>query len=330
MIDQGEQHDLFSGRNTKRIASLFVVAVMAAMALLPVQGSATPEHKNVYVVGAIGDIAGDHLPSNNWGRGQYDDTARLITDMELPMLLMTGDAQHNWGTLDEYMAYFDHYYGALKPIMYPVPGNHDYYDSPVAQGYFDYFGDYARSSTGYYSFDLGSWHIVALNSNIARRGDGATPGTPQYDWLANDLATHPHKDYSGVLAYFHHPRFDWEKYQEANWYPADAGGQVPFWELLYSYGVDIVLNGHAHNYQRWAPQDPQGNYDPNGIREFVVGTGGYYLNELGHGEQPANLEYAQADQFGVLKLSLYDGGYDFAFTSISGQVLDSGNGVPVH
>lgn len=312
-------------------ASLGILSLMVAPAFTP---TAAAGNAPVYVIGAAGDLTGDHLPWNNVHRGQYDDVSDLAMSMRLDKFLVLGDAQHNWGTLEEYMAYYDSSFGRLKGITAPVTGNHDYYKSATAEGFFDYFGEIAHPPLGYYSFDLGTWHIIALNSELCapQLTSEASwgwmyygPGTPEYEaqvsWLQNDLATHPHARYSGTIAFWHHPLTynSWVK---------------PLWDLLYQYGTDIVLNGHDHNYQRWAPMDPDMNADAKGIREFVVGTGGYYLNEnyylKGQSGPPSTYQAGQSTDFGLLKLVLRPGSYDFEFWSIDGKVLDSGYGVACH
>jgi len=311
------------------LISIGMLAVFLAPVLLPTSVGAGPGR--TFVIGAVGDIATTLFPHNNPSRNQYDDVSELASSLGLTRLLVLGDAQHEYGLYDDYLTYYDPYFGRLLDITSPVPGNHDYYYWDDARGYFEYFGEIARGPLGFYSFNLGSWHIIALNSQLCRIGDGCGPGTPQYVWLETDLQNHPNERYPGTIAFMHHPLFDWEPYSSASWFTWwDLEPQKPMWDLLYQYGADLVLVGHNHNYQRWAPQDPEGNSAPGGIREFVVGTGGAYLSDLGHPPRPANLEVAQDTSFGILRLTLYRGGYDFEFISIAGEILDAGYGVPVH
>ena len=193
-----------------------------------------------------------------------------------------------------------------------MPGNHEY-GTTGAAGYFQYFGALAGDpSKGYYSFDLGTWHLIALNSNCARIG-GCGAGSPQEQWLKADLA----RSASGcVLAYWHHPRFS--SGQHGNDASYDA-----FWRDLHSARADVVLSGHDHSYERFAPQDPDQHADADGIREFVVGTGGNGFYSFAS-VQP-NSEMRIDRKFGVLKLTLGLGSYAWQFISDDGSVLDAGS-----
>ena len=198
----------------------------------------------------------------------------------------------------------------------PVPGNHDYAQGN-AGGYFTYFGDAAtplepgctKDCKGYYSYDLGTWHVVALNSEIA-----AEAGSAQEQWLRADLAAHPAVC---TLAYWHKPRF-------SSQYPGINGG-VDLYKALYEYGADVVLTGHAHGYERFGLQDPTGQADPGrGIRQFVVATGGAPLRDFKF-IQP-NSEARNAETYGVLKMTLRPTGYDWEFLPIPGKSFtDSGS-----
>jgi hypothetical protein len=199
--------------------------------------------------------------------------------------------------------------------MHPSPGNHDYLTEKNAASYFDYFGQAAgEPGKGYYSYDLGDWHIVALNSNCLNI-DGCGPSSPQVEWLKADLEAHPA---ACTLAYWHHPR--WTSGLAENSFWLDA-----FWQVLYEHGAEIVVSGHDHDYERFAPQNPQGEADPeNGIRQFVVGTGGAGQRPF-LGAQP-NSEVRNSGEFGVLKLTLYPDRYDWEFIPVEGAVFtDSGS-----
>lgn len=321
-------------------ASLLVVLslVTPVMVVLPAQ-AARPVV--VYTIGAVGDIAMEQFPHNNPRRCQYDDVSVLLQSLDLDAFLMLGDGQHNVGSLENYMAYYDPYFGPMMGITYPALGNHDYYDSPTAEGYFAYFHDRLAEITadtnglrwGYYSFDLGTWHIICLNSRLGHpwgipwSPDSPGPAELQFEWLKADLASHPNKRYSGTIVYLHHPYYDWETYWTAEWFSDEFTWQLPIWELLYRSGVDLVLGGHNHNYQRWAPQDPYGNYDPKGVRQIVAGTGGAYLWAFNHPPRPENLLAAIDFAFGAVVLTLRDGSYDIRFISVDGTVLDQELGV---
>ena len=324
--------------------ALAAIGIMTVLVVPAFSTSVSAARTAVYKIGAAGDVGMDTLPHNNWRRVQYDDVSNLLLSMDLNGFLLLGDGQHNWGTLEEYQTYYDPYYGRLMDITYPAIGNHDYYKSDTAEGFRTYFSErLAQLCTdpiglqyGYYSFDLGTWHIVSLNSRLGHTWgipwspDYPGPAEWQFEWLKNDLADHPSKKYTGTIVYMHHPYYDWETYWTAEWYPDESTWQLPIWELLYANGVDLVLGGHNHNYQRWAPQDPYGNYDPNGIRQIVAGTGGAYLWAFNHPPRPTNLVTAIDSSFGALQLTLYEGSYDIEFLSIDGKVLDSEKGVPCH
>jgi acid phosphatase type 7 len=208
------------------------------------------------------------------------------------------------GTLEQYNAYYEPTWGTFKAKTKPTPGNHDYHVSG-AQGYFTYFGSQVPGP--YYSFDLGSWHLISLNSQI-----DVAEGSAQNNWLESDLAstTEP-----CVLAYFHRPRFSGGLHR-------DITAMGAFWTDLYAVGADVVLNGHDHNYQRFAPMSPSGAQAADGIREFVVGTGGAKLYAV---TQIANLEFFNDTTWGVIKLTLNSSSYDWQFISVGGAVMDSGS-----
>jgi acid phosphatase type 7 len=219
----------------------------------------------------------------------------------------------------KYGAVYDPTWGRVKAITRPIPGNHEY-GTAGAAGYFAYFGAAAGGpGASYYSFDLGGWHLVALDSNCGAVG-GCGPGSPEEVWLAADLAAHAG---ACTLAYWHHPRFSSGPH-------GDDPTFVPFWADLHAARADVVLNGHDHDYERFAPQTPTGAPDPvNGIREFVVGTGGGSHETAG--TPIASSEVLNATTFGVLKLTLHTSSYDFAFLPVAGSTFtDSGTGVPCH
>jgi hypothetical protein len=212
------------------------------------------------------------------------------------------------------MQSYDLSWGRFKGMTYPAPGNHEYYTTD-AVGYYDYFGSAAGDRTkGYYSFDLGSWHIVVLNSDCHRVG-GCGVGSAQEQWLRADLAANPT---ACTLAYWHHPRFSSGMHGSHVEY-------VPFWNALYEHGAELVLTAHDHNYERFAPQDANGTADSlRGVRQFVVGTGGKSLRSLAS-LQP-NSEVFDGDTFGVLKLTLHSGSYDWEFVpELGGSFTDAGS-----
>jgi 3',5'-cyclic AMP phosphodiesterase CpdA len=221
-----------------------------------------------------------------------EKTARLL-DGIAGTVFTVGDNAYESGRAREYRRCYDPTWGRHKARTRPAPGNHDYRSSGGAP-YYDYFGQKAGpAGRGYYSYDLGAWHVISLNSNIA-----AEAGSRQYEWLRKDLAANPSEC---AVAYWHHPVFN----------SGDTGNDpkmAEIWKLLDESGVDVVLAGHAHSYERFAPQDYLGNADPNGIREFVVGTGGRNLRPFSTVQ--ANSEVCDSGTFGVLKLTLHATSYD--------------------
>jgi len=288
-----------------------------------------------YVIGAAGDIAcassanGPEQPSSC----QYDDTARLIRGTGLAEVLLLGDNQYETGSFTAYMNYFHPTWGRAFANLSPAPGNHEYGNDPSgdAAGYFRYFGERVEGpdGLGYYAFDLGAcpdapcWHLISLNSELCFAAGGCGPaadplapgpGNLIHAWLEQDLAAHPDAAYPCTLAYWHHPLFSFSSASGAS--PAVR----PLWELLYAAGADVVLTGHSHNYQRWRPQDPDGTLDRDaGIRQFVVGTGGRSHYALQGSTWPENLAAAQANAFGILRLTLKAKGYRWAWVTASGQ-----------
>jgi acid phosphatase type 7 len=267
-----------------------------------------PEVAGRPVVVAAGDIA-DCASEGD------EATATLVGGIEGTVLTM-GDNAYESGTSADFAECYDPTWGQFKARTRPSPGNHEY-RTEGARGYFDYFGDAAGDpGEGYYSYDVGAWHIVALNSNcseVLRCG----PGSPQGRWLEEDLAANDEE--ACTLAYFHHPLFTSGEYRPG------IKRMERLWEILYAGGVDVVLNGHDHNYQRFAPQDPEGRVDPEGgIRQFVVGTGGRSLYEIPN--PIANTEIYNDDTYGVLELSLHPKRYEWEFVPVEGESFtDSGS-----
>jgi hypothetical protein len=230
----------------------------------------------------------------------------------LSSVLVLGDAQYEEGTLAQFQQSYNLSWGRLKNITHPAAGNHEY-ETAGASGYFSYFGAAAGDKTkGYYSYNIGAWHIIALNSNCSKVG-GCGAGSPQEQWLRADLAANPTMC---TLAYFHHPRFSSGRHGGNSSYDA-------FWKALYAAGAEIVLNGHDHNYERFAPQSPSAAADPKGIQQFVVGTGG--KNHALMGSVQPNSVVRNSDTFGFLKLTLHASSYDWQFVPEPGKTFtDSG------
>jgi chitodextrinase len=251
------------------------------------------------VIAAAGDICSS--PTDCAG------TAKLLDTIAPTRVLTLGDNAYPDGTSSDYSSYYDPNWGRHKSKTSPSPGNHDYHTSGGA-GYFGYFGSQAPAQ--YYSFDIGAWHLISLNGEI-----GISAGSAQETWLKSDLAAHPNKC---TLAYWHEPRFS-SGAEHGNTTSFD-----PFWRDLYAAGVDVVLGGHDHDYERFAPQNPSGAADSNGIREFVVGTGG--ASHYTFGSPDANSEVRDNTSYGVLKVTLHSTSYDWQFVPVAGaSFTDSGS-----
>ena len=311
---------MFTRRVRRAVSPIaFVLIAIASASGTIAPAAATPT--DAVEIAAVGDAACQSFSqSDGEGACRSDEVAELITDLEPDGFLALGDLQYNNGKLEEFLRVYDLQFGHLNPITYPAPGNHEY-GTPGAQGYFDYFGERAHGPEGYYSFDLGAWHVVSLNSQICRDDPGCGPGTPQYEWLEADLAANA--DAACTLAFQHHPVFDWRQWQKFvdPDDPRPNGGSenamyLDLWRLMDGAGVDALLVGHNHIYHRWAPQDADGNRDPDGIRQFTVGTGGRSLYPLGKKPRPENLLRVQNKAFGVLSMTLREGSYDFEWVGL--------------
>lgn len=304
------------------IAIVVALAALTAAVVLPAASAVTRPPR----IAAVGDIACKDPPKQNRQVCQYDDVAAAIARGNYDAFLALGDLQYESGRYSDFVDNYDQYFSALLPVTQPVPGNHEY-GTENAAGYFQYFGDISRGPDGYYSYDLGAWHIVALNSAICPAVTGCGPGDPQYEWLQQDLAR---DDAVCTLAYWHHPRFDWLKYQNADWTEDyEFLRTKPFWDLLSAADADVVLSGHNHNYSRWKPMDANGDPDSSGIRQFISGTGGRNLNNLGSvSTKPPTFAKGWAGGFGFLELALRATSYDWRFVSAEGQptFIDEGTG----
>ena len=242
-------------------------------------------------------------------------TAKLL-DQIPGTVMVPGDLAYPDGSKENFSCY-DKTWGRVKSRTRPAPGNHEFH-AAGATPYFDYFGPAAGDpKTGYYSYELGTWHIIVLNSECKDVG-GCESASPQEKWLRADLAAHPS---ACTLAYVHKPLFS----------SGSAHGNdltvKPLWQALYEANADVIIGGHDHDYERFAPQTPEGAPDSQrGIREFVVGTGG--KNHRPIGEVKPNSEVRDATAFGVLKLTLKAGAYDWQFIPEAVKTFtDSGSGV---
>lgn len=243
--------------------------------------------------------------------------SQVAVDQRPAAVLILGDLCHT-PSANCFDNYFRPSWGRLFSITHPVTGNHEYLVAGAGY-YFDYWngvgnadGPAGNRSQGYYSYDLGAWHIIALNSQCSQAG-GCNSGSAQYTWLQQDLQSHPNKC---TLAYYHIPVFS-------------SGGRAnnnmkQIYTLLYNNNVEVVLNGHDHIYERFAPQDPNGLADPaRGIREFIAGTGG--ANHTSISSIQPNSEIRNTDTFGALKITLHPSSYTWQFVPVAGKTFtDSG------
>ena len=256
---------------------------------------------------AAGDIAGC---SND-----YDEATARLLDVTAGTVAALGDNAYPVGSLGDYWNCYEPTWGRHKNRTRPALGNHEY-RTPAAGAYFGYFGSVAGDpAKGYYSYELGEWHVVVLNSSADCVPVSCSRGSAQERWLRADLAANSKRC---VLAYWHHPRFS------SGALHGNDTTVAPFWEALYDYDADVILNGHEHIYERFAPQTPNAISDAvHGIRQFTVGTGGRGHYALG--TIKANSETRNATSYGVLKLSLRAGSYDWQFLPIAGNTFhDSG------
>lgn len=247
------------------------------------------------------------------GSNKDEATANLLDQIVASnpgaMVFTTGDNVYPSGTYNQFLDCYEPSWGRHKAWTRPSPGNHDYRTDNAA-GYFAYFGANAGpANRGYYSYDLGSWHIVSLNSNIH-----AGPAPAQLQWLRDDLAANQSEC---TLAYWHHPPFSSGPHSN------DPYSQTLF-EALYQAGADVVVNGHDHSYERFAPQNPSGGADPLGIPVFVVGTGGAGLRPFD--DIKPNSVARNDTAHGVLKFTLKADSYSWEFVPIAGETFsDSGS-----
>jgi hypothetical protein len=320
MPTAGRKSAITGVARTRAAAILATACACIALAAAPAQ-AADP------VIAAAGDIACD-TRSEFWNGGlgveghcRQQHTSDLLVGAGLASVLTLGDTQYHVGALSDFEAAFDPSWGRVKPLIRPALGNHEYGTSN-ARGYFDYFNGPGRQGgpagdrdKGYYSYNLGAWHLIALNSACDQvdRGaaaHGCATGSPQEHWLRSDLAANRQ---ACTLAYWHSPRFN-------SGLRGDDLLVEPFWDALHQAGADVVVNGDAHDYERFAPQDPRGASDPaRGIRQIVAGTGGVFFT--GWSKLKPNSEVRQNNTFGVLMLALHASSYDWRFVPEAGKTF---------
>ena len=250
---------------------------------------------------AAGDIAECRDQHSKYPRVNARLTAQQL--LRSPgQILALGDLAYPHGSFRDFQECYDPTWGQVKERTHPVPGNHDY-DTREAAPYFAYWKNQAgEAGRGYYSFDVGDWHIIALNSNIEKKKHHKETNSAQHQWLKQDLAATQARC---ILAFWHHPVFSSGRH-------GNDSRMFYILRTIYDFGVSIVLTAHDHHYERFAPQDPNGNLDfSHGFRQFVVGTGGGTLRPLQHSQK--NSEAFRSDTFGILKLNLYPDRYSWQF-----------------
>jgi hypothetical protein len=282
------------------------------------------------VVAAAGDIGCQPPATRTATACHHQDTANLLAAGDYDAVLPLGDLQYECGDPSAYQTVYDPSWGQFRSKSHPAAGDNEYggptdvCSTPGASGYFTYFGgaaspnqpDCTSACPGYYSYELGTWHVVVLNTNCSQPGVGGCGATSaQGRWLAADLAAHPTQC---ILAYWHLPR--WKQ---------DGTLSNPssyFATALYNAGAEVVLSGNNHFYTRFTPQNPAGAADPaNGIRQFIVGTGGKSQHALSSTPDP-EVEASQATTYGILELTLHPDGYSWRFVPEAGRTFtDSGS-----
>ena len=303
-------------KNLFGIACAFVVTLSSlgfsgANTIVP-QASPTPIpgptlSAGTVIVAGAGDIACG--ADSGGGACKQSATLNLLLSINPNKVLALGDNQYEAGALSDFQNFFGPSWGRLKTRIRPAVGNHEYLTSG-ASGYFNYFGASAGDpAKGYYSYNLGAWHLVVLNTECSHAG-GCAAGSPQHTWLRNNLSTHP----ECTLVYTHHPRWT------SDAHAFDSQNMQDMVQLMYDKGVELLLVGHSHFYERFRRNDANQNADPNyGLRQIIVGTGG--RNVYGFGTVEPGSEVRNGTTFGVIKLTLRLGGYSWKFVPIAGQTF---------
>jgi acid phosphatase type 7 len=304
-----------AGSSNRASAILWTIAVnsatavgLAAIIVLGLYDGRSARAASSAVMVGAGDIASCSSDGD-------EATAKLLDTIHGTVFTL-GDNAYDSGTSAEFANCYDPTWGRHKDRTRPAPGNHDYF-TKGASGYYGYFGAKAGDpARGYYSYNRAEWHIVVLNSNCSKAG-GCGKSSAQLKWLKSDLRVN--KERACTLAYWHHPRFS----------SGSEHGSDPrtrsFWRVLYKRHADVIVNGHDHDYERFALQAPDGTRDlRHGIREFVVGTGGKELRPFG--SVKPNSQVRSSETHGVLKLTLNPTGYRWKFVPVAGETFtDSGS-----
>ena len=323
--------EFFASKRKYMGIGLVITLILFVSIAIFVESKAPESTVSDPVIAAAGDIACDSSsPHFKNGNGAANDcrqkyTSDLLVNAHLAAVLVLGDTQYECGSYAAHMSSYNLSWGRVKAITHPAVGNHEYLtsggtgcssDNSGAAGYFKYFGAAAGDPTqGYYSFDIGTWHLIALNSNCSVVG-GCSESSPQERWLQADLLAHKNLC---TLAYWHIPLFS-------------SGGRASnhtksLWQQLYDHNADLILEAHDHIYERFAPQTSDGILDSaRGIRSFIVGTGG--ADHTGIKAVAANSEVRNINTYGVLMLTLHPNSYEWKFVPEAGKTFtDSGSGV---
>jgi hypothetical protein len=299
-------------------------AVAALVAVVFVSGAAArPGHAHAAappdpLIAAAGDIACDPSSANfRNGNGTSSScrqkaTSDLVRSEPIDAVLALGDNQYQCGSTQQFQQSFDPSWGRFKAMIHPVPGDNEYEGGAGcprdAAGYFQYFGAAAGNARGDTAFTLGKWRLIGLNAECSHAG-GCGASSPQATFLRNQLGSA-----KCTVVYWHQPFYNGTS-RTSSTYRA-------FWDILYAEHADIVLNGHLHNYARFAPQDASGHVDQaGGVRQFIVGTGGRSLFSL---DGSRNVE-TTTKQYGILELRLHATSYHWAFVNTAGTVVDKGD-----
>jgi len=301
-----------NAKRRRRFAPIVLVALLGGLLALgcaPERPPRLPSGEVIFAAGDIADCASDG----------DEETAKLVSAIDGATVLTLGDNAYPDGAAEDFRNCYKPTWGQFKERTRPTLGNHEY-ETEGASAYFEYFGEAAGDpDEGYYSHDLGAWHIVALNSNCGEGGEiRCGPASAQTEWLKEDLAANADEGQC-TLAYMHHPRFS------SGVKHGGTSTMEPLWEALYEAGAEVVLSGHEHNYERFAPQDPEGRADQKrGIRQFVVGTGGKSHYPIF--DPLPNSEVHNDTSYGVLKLTLHPHSYEWQFVPVEGETFtDSGD-----
>jgi hypothetical protein len=301
----------------RRFAPMVLVVLLGGLLAVCCAPERPPRLPSGEVIVAAGDIADCSSEGD-------EETAKLVTDIDGATVLTLGDNAYPDGAAEDFRNCYEPTWGQFKERTRPTLGNHEY-ETEGASAYFDYFGDAAGDpDEGYYSYDLGAWHIVALNSNCGVGGAiRCGPGSAQTEWLKEDLAANSDEGQC-TLAYMHHPRFS------SGVKHGGTSTMEPLWEALYEAGAEVVLSGHEHNYERFVPQDPEGRADPKrGIRQFVVGSGGGKSHYPIFDPLP-NSEVHNDESYGVLKFTLSPKSYGWRFIPVEGEIFGDSGSAPCH